>query len=71
MHKDAIHRVTTNLPSELLDEACKTTGKGITETLVEGLQLIRRSRALEKAVSLKGKLRLDIDIDGSRERSRR
>ena len=62
-------RVTANLPAELLDRACRVTGKGITDTLVQGLELVRRSDAARKAARLKGRLRLDIDIDTSRERA--
>lgn len=64
-------RVTANLPGDLLEGACRTTGKGITETLVRGLELVRRSRAAQKAAKLKGKLDLAIDIDVSRGRDRR
>jgi len=38
-------RITANLPEGLLEEAMAVTGKGITETLVEGLRLVRRARA--------------------------
>jgi len=62
-------RVTANIRVDLLEEACRTTGKGITETLEEGLNLVRRARAAQKARSLKGKLRLDIDLEDSRERA--
>ena len=64
-------RVTANLPEDLLDGAMKVTQKGITETLVEGLRLVRRSRGYEKAMALRGKLHLDIDLETSRERRRR
>lgn len=64
-------RITANLPSDLLDEAMKVTHKGITETLVEGLRLVRRARAYEKALALRGKVRLDVDLEASRERRRR
>lgn len=63
-------RTTANLPSELLDEATRATGKGITETLIEGLKLIKRSRAVDKARALRGKLHLKIDLDVARERNR-
>jgi hypothetical protein len=63
-------RVTANLPADLLDEALETTGKGITETLVEGLELVRRSRAWRKALALRGKIRIDLDLEASRERRR-
>jgi hypothetical protein len=64
-------RVTANLPADLLEQALETTGEGITETLTEGLRLIRRSRAYPKAMELKGKLRLRVDLATSRERRRR
>jgi len=64
-------RVTANLPEDLLQDAMEVTGKGITETLVEGLRLVRRARGYEKAMALRGKLRLQIDVEESRTRSRR
>lgn len=63
-------RVTANLPEDLLEGAMDATGKGITETLVEGLDLVRRSRAYHKALALKGKIHLTVDLDESRERRR-
>jgi hypothetical protein len=64
-------RVTANLPEELLRTACDVTGQGVTETLARGLELVRRSAAAARARSLRGKLRLDIDVEASRERPRR
>lgn len=63
-------RITANLPADLLDSALETTGKGITETLVQGLELVRRSRAWRKAQALKGKIRIELDLEASRERRR-
>lgn len=61
-------RITANLPEDLLVDAMKVTRKGITETLVEGLRLVRRARGFEKAMALRGRVRLDVDLDVSRER---
>ena len=66
-----LRRVTANLPAELLERACRTSGKGITETLVEGLDLVQRTAAAKKALRLKGKLRLEVDLERSRERAGR
>lgn len=63
-------RVTANLPTELLRTAQEVTGKGITETLVEGLELVRRRRAGQMLKALKGRVTLDIDLEASRERRR-
>lgn len=64
-------RITANLPSELLEQAMKATGRGITETLIEGLERLRRADAYRKAMSLKGRIRVAVDLEVSRERRRR
>lgn len=64
-------RVTANIPGDLLSDAQRVTGKGLTETLVRGLELVRRVGAAEKAARLKGRLILDVDLKASRERTRR
>ena len=61
-------RITANLPEDLLEEAMETTGRGITDTLTEGLELVRRTRAYRKAMDLRGKLALEVDLEISRER---
>ena len=63
-------RITANLPKKLLKEAQAATKTGITETLIEGLRLVRRRRAYEKGMALKGKLKLQINLNQSRERTR-
>jgi hypothetical protein len=63
-------RVTANLPAELLDAAMEVTGRGITETLVEGLAQVQRRRFYERAQALRGKIKLDIDVDEVRGRRR-
>lgn len=63
-------RITANIPENLLEEASVVTKKGITETLIQGLQMIKRTKAHLKAQELKGKITLDIDLDLSRERHR-
>jgi hypothetical protein len=63
-------RVTANLPEDLIDDAREVTGKGLTETLIEGLKLLKRSRAFSKAMALKGRLDLEVDLRSSRERRR-
>ncbi len=64
-------RVTANLPTHLLKEACDASGSGITDTLIQGLAMVARSKAAAKAARLKGKLNLTIDLETSRERNRR
>ena len=71
MSSKAIKRITVNLPRHLLEEAGEVTGLGMTETIVQGLQLLARRRAYTKAMALKGKLDLRIDLDAARERAGR
>jgi hypothetical protein len=69
MANAGIKRVTVNLPAKLLAEAEQVSGRGITETIVLGLEQLARRRAYAKAVALKGKLHLAINLDSSRERA--
>ena len=66
-----VQRITANLPAELLQDACEVSGKGITQTLIQALRLLKRSRAADKAQRLRGKLELNVDLEESRERPRR
>ena len=66
-----LRRITANLPESLLEDALEVTGKGITETLIEGLEQIRRRRFYERALALRGRVPLRIDLEASRERRRR
>lgn len=70
MPEVAIKRVTVNLPRELLGTAQRVSGVGITETIIEGLELLRRRQAAKRAKALRGKLALDIGLGVSRERRR-
>jgi hypothetical protein len=54
-----------------MTKARRVTGKGITDTRLTGLRLVRRTRAYRKAMSLRGKVKLEIELDESRERPRR
>lgn len=70
-YMNATRRVTANLPIELLEQATRASGRGITETLVAGLTLVKRSAAARKAKALRGRIHLDVDVEVSRERARR
>jgi hypothetical protein len=63
-----IKRISANIPEDLLKEACLITGSTLTETLIQGLILVKRAGAFEKAKALQGKLSIKIDLDVSRER---
>lgn len=54
-------RITANIPVDLLEQAQRALGQGITETLVAGLEALVRRTSLTKAEALRGKIRLVAD----------
>jgi hypothetical protein len=61
-------RITANIPTALLDAAMQATGRGVTETIVEALRQIQRRHFYDRALALRGKLKLDIDLEQTRGR---
>lgn len=57
-----IRKVTLNLPADLLTKALESSGAGVTETVRQGLELVAASKAYEKLVKMKGKVRFDLDV---------
>lgn len=68
---DIRKRLTLNLPHQLLKEAQKVTGKNMTDTIISGLEILKRIRGYDLAMKLRaGRLNLNIDLKTSRERHR-
>ena len=63
---DPVKKITANIPAKLLERAQRTTGLGITETLVAGLEELERSRKRSALRMLRGKVRFDLDLDKTR-----
>lgn len=61
-----VKKVTVSLPVEVLENAQRITGMGITPTLLEGLKEIERRQLRSALARLKGKVRLDIDLEKTR-----
>ena len=55
-------KITAHVPAQLLRRAQAATGKGITETVRLGLDLLASAKAAEELRRLRGKVRLDIDL---------
>ena len=55
-----------NLPAKLLEQAQATTGRGITATLIAGLEEIERSRKRSALRALRGRVKFDLDLDKTR-----
>lgn len=61
-----LRKVTVNLPAEVLENATRLTGKGITPTIVEGLQELERRAKRSALRALKGKVRVALDLKETR-----
>ncbi|HEY2388499.1 MAG TPA: hypothetical protein VGK30_16200 [Candidatus Binatia bacterium] len=59
-------KVTVNLPVETLENATRLTGKGITPTILEGLHEIERRAKRSALRALKGKVRVELDLEETR-----
>jgi hypothetical protein len=53
----ATQKITIEVPKDLLAKARKFTGKGITQTVRSGLQVLAASEAYENLLKLEGKVR--------------
>ena len=60
-------KITIQVPDDLLKKAQQATGLGITPTIRQGLELLAASRAYEKLLRLKGKVKFSLDLKSLRE----
>lgn len=58
---DKLRKITVEVPELDLKEAQAFTGKGVTETVREGLRRMRSIRAQQRAIELKGKVKFSED----------
>ena len=59
-------KVTVNLPAWTLDRAMSLTGRGITPTIIQGLEELERRAHRSALRALRGKIRLDLDLSTTR-----
>ncbi len=64
---DAAKKITVHVSQDLLCRAQEATGQGITSTIRRGLELVAAGRAYERLKSLRGKVKLDLDLEQLRE----
>jgi Arc/MetJ family transcription regulator len=62
----AARKVTVNLPADLLADAQRITGLGITPTLVEALEELQRREKRSALRRLRGKVGFELDLEGTR-----
>lgn len=49
-------KYTVHLPSDLVESAQRETGAGVTETIRQGLERLRRDRFYAQMIALRGKI---------------
>jgi len=57
-----LKKLTLQVPDDLLTRATQATGEGITPTIRRGLELVAASGAYRNLRSLKGKIKLQLDL---------
>lgn len=62
----ALRKITANIPENILANAQRVTGKGITLTLVEGLKALDRDARRSALRRLRGKVAFDLDLERTR-----
>ena len=61
-----VRKITANIPEDILENAQRLTGKGVTLTLVEGLRALDRNARLSALRRLRGKVGFDLDLNRTR-----
>lgn len=64
---DDVQKITVNLPVSALERARRITGKGITATVLEGLEEIARRERRVALASLKGRVDFELDVEATRQ----
>ncbi len=64
----ALRKITVHLPHDLVDGAQAATGAGLTETVRQGLEKIRREEFYRQMKALRGKVDFgDLSLDELRQ----
>jgi antitoxin component of MazEF toxin-antitoxin module len=56
-------KITVHIPADLLEAAQAETGQGVTETVRQGLELLKRARAYRQLREMRGKFTFDMTAD--------
>jgi hypothetical protein len=63
----ATQKVTVHVDQALLQRARKRTGKGVSDTIREGLTLVAAGAAYQKLRALRGRVKFSVDLRTLRE----
>ena len=59
-------KITVNVPARILENAVKVTGKGVTSTVIEGLEELDRRAKRSALRALRGKVKFELDLEDTR-----
>jgi hypothetical protein len=59
-------KITVNVPVRVLENAVKVTGKGVTSTVIEGLEELDRRAKRSALRALRGKVKFELDLEDTR-----
>ena len=62
-----LRKITVSVPAEILADAKRITGKGITDTVIDGLRALQRSHKRTALQRLRGKVRFELDLEETRQ----
>jgi hypothetical protein len=60
-------KITVHVPDDLVRKALDSSGKGLTATVKQGLELVAAGKAYQDLRKLRGKVRISIDLQKLRE----
>jgi hypothetical protein len=63
----AERKVTVHLPEDLLEQAQRASGQGITETIRQGLKLLAAGETYRQLSQMRGKVKFSVDLTRLRE----
>ena len=64
--KSRLRKITVNVPADMLENATRITGKGVTPTVIEGLEEIQRRAKRSALRALRGRVRFELDLGSTR-----
>lgn len=68
VYLDMIERkITVHVPEDLLDQAQRSSGQGITETVRQGLRLVAAGDTFRRVAKLRGTVKFSLDAARLRE----
>lgn len=62
-----LRKMTVNVPADIPADAKQITGKGITDTIIDGLRELQRSNKRSALRRLRGKIRVELDLEETRQ----